>query len=131
MTSSETTRDIDSIISGSFSESLPQLPDEDFLHLVAPITLKELTESRQKLRKGKAPGVDGLPVELYSTFWDLLEPFLCAVLNNILTTDTDYLPLSKEVESSQYKKMPGNGTNPRVGASSLCCGRTTNYVHQY
>lgn len=88
MTSSETTRDIGSITSSPYLASLPQLPDEDFVRLVAPITLKELTESMKQLHKGKAPGVDGLPVEFYSTFWDLLGPFLCAVLNDVLTTHT-------------------------------------------
>lgn len=67
-TASETSKDIGSIASSPLLAGLPQLPDEDYLHLVTPITLQELTESMKKLHGGKATGVNGLPVGFYVHF---------------------------------------------------------------
>ena len=33
--------------------------------------------------KDKSPGLDGLPIEFYQTFWDHLRPMLTALLNDI------------------------------------------------
>ena len=36
------------------------------------ITFDEFTEAVTKMKNNKAPGIDGLPVEFYKTFWDTL-----------------------------------------------------------
>ena len=38
----------------------------------SPITLKELTQAIKGMPNGKSPGTDGLTVEFYKRFWDLL-----------------------------------------------------------
>ncbi len=38
----------------------------------APLSLEELHVSLKSLQKGKSPGLDGLPPELYLEIWDLV-----------------------------------------------------------
>ena len=45
-------------------------------------TKDELSAALKGLQTGKSPGSDGLPVEFYSVFWDLLCDPLLAVLND-------------------------------------------------
>ena len=45
------------------------------------ISVEELEAALRRLPRGKAPGNDGLPYELYSALWPELGPRLCAVLN--------------------------------------------------
>lgn len=51
---------------------LPQLRDEQRESLDEQITLQELTDAMRQLSPGRSPGVDGIPVEFYQAFWDLL-----------------------------------------------------------
>jgi len=44
------------------------------------------------MKNGKAPGLDGLPVEFYKAYWHLLGEDLLAVLSDSL--DKGQLPLS-------------------------------------
>ena len=45
-------------------------------------TKEELCAALKGLQTGKSPGSDGLPVEFYSAFWDLLCDPLLSVLND-------------------------------------------------
>ena len=45
-------------------------------------TKEELSAALKGLQTGKSPGSDGLPVEFYSAFWDLLCDPLLSVLND-------------------------------------------------
>ena len=42
----------------------------------SPIAIEELTESLNSMHNGKTPGNDGLTIEFYKTFWDLLKSTL-------------------------------------------------------
>ena len=46
------------------------------------LSLAELTASIKSLNYNKAPGLDGLSVEFYLKFWDLLGPQLLDVINS-------------------------------------------------
>ena len=46
------------------------------------LSLTELTASVKSLNHNKAPGPDGLSVEFYLTFWDLLRPQFLDVINS-------------------------------------------------
>ena len=37
----------------------------------------------RRLKTGKAPGLDGLPVEFYRTFWDCLKDDLVQMVNEV------------------------------------------------
>ncbi len=51
---------------------LPRISQTDKESLEAPLSLEELHVSLKSLQKGKSPGLDGLPPELYLEIWDLV-----------------------------------------------------------
>ena len=66
----------------SFNEFLanvdhPVLPEVEKDALDSQITLQELGHALSKLNNNSAPGIDGLPIPFYKTFWNKLkQPFL-------------------------------------------------------
>ena len=66
-------------------ESQQHSSEQDF-------TADELLIALYDLHDHKAPGFDGLPVEFYKTFWDLLGPTLLDVLK--FSLQDGLLPLS-------------------------------------
>lgn len=60
---------------------LPKLPLAVVRSLDAPITLEELRKAIQSMNKGRSPGLDGLPPEVYISFWPQLGPLLLNMLN--------------------------------------------------
>ena len=46
-----------------------------------PLTLKECTAAVKAIPRNKAPGTDGLPIEFYQHFWDVLKTDLVKILN--------------------------------------------------
>ena len=58
------------------------------------ITLDELRQALKQSARGKKPGSDGLPYELYSQFWDLLGPELLLVLHESFQQQHASLPAS-------------------------------------
>ena len=73
---------------------------QDGTGLEAPWSLKEVSECINTFKKGKAPGLDGLPLEFYQTFWRVVGPDLFQVF----------------LEFQERKVMPHSF---RVGAVSL------------
>ena len=39
----------------------------------SPVSIEEIREALNSMKKGKSPGPDGLSVEFYTQFWELLE----------------------------------------------------------
>lgn len=60
--------------------NLPCLTEDVAQQLAAPITLNELKEAVAEMQRGKAPGWDGIPPELYLAFWELLGPLLHSMI---------------------------------------------------
>lgn len=54
----------------------------DDVLLTQSFTLLELSKCIKTFKRGKSPGADGLPVEFYLTFWDILAPDLLIVLTD-------------------------------------------------
>ena len=46
------------------------------------VTLEECTQALNSFKNNKSPGLDGLPYEFYSKFWDLMGPDLVATFND-------------------------------------------------
>ncbi|KAL7852903.1 hypothetical protein SRHO_G00186880 [Serrasalmus rhombeus] len=65
----------------SFLEN--SLPSAARDSLETPFSLGELTEVLGKMNRRKVPGLDGLPVEFYSTFWDVLGPEIVEVAEDV------------------------------------------------
>ncbi|CAM2096860.1 unnamed protein product [Caretta caretta] len=73
-------------------EELPMVStsDQDWLEL--PLTLAEFSEALRRMPTNKSPGMDGLTVEFYRVFWDVLSPDLVTVWAESLQSGV--LPLS-------------------------------------
>ena len=75
-----------------FTQNLPQLEESQQQSLEQDFTVDELLIALHDLHDHKAPGFDGLPVEFYKTFWDLLGPTLLDVFK--FSLQDGLLPLS-------------------------------------
>ncbi|CAM2103802.1 unnamed protein product [Caretta caretta] len=64
---------------GVLWEELPTVSVGDRDQLELPLTLAEFSEALRRMPTNKSPGMDGLTVEFYRTFWDILGPDLVTV----------------------------------------------------
>ena len=48
-------------------------------NLMSAITLEEVEKVVFQMKKGKAPGPDGFPIEFFQEFWDIIKLDLLAV----------------------------------------------------
>ncbi|CAM5135031.1 unnamed protein product [Eretmochelys imbricata] len=60
-------------------EELPTVSMGDRDRLELPLTLAEFSEALRRMPTNKSPGMDGLTVEFYREFWDILGPHLATV----------------------------------------------------
>lgn len=91
----------------------PKLNLEQIELLEAPITQDDITEAISQLSKSKAPGLDGLPLEFYDTFSEVIIPKLKQLYQNIF--DKGILPSS--MQEAQIKVLPKAGKDPRYPES--------------
>lgn len=75
-----------------FFKDLPQMSEEANAEISGALSMGELYKALQGMESGKAPGVDGLPVDFYKSFWSEMRDDLLEVLNKSL--DKGQLPLS-------------------------------------
>ena len=47
---------------------------------MSPITMEELEKTVFQMKKGKAPGPDGFPIEFFQEFWDIIKLDLLTVV---------------------------------------------------
>lgn len=79
-------------LASSFFLGLPKVSVKAKCSLERPLSASELHVALQSMDCGKAPGIDGLPIEFYKVFWSVLGNDLLSVLNDSLTGGL--LPLS-------------------------------------
>lgn len=75
-----------------FIEDLPQVTEEANTDLCREITLEELEKALQGMECGRAPGIDGLSINFYKSFWPEIGADLLAVINESINGER--LPLS-------------------------------------
>lgn len=61
--------------------NIRKLSETEAVNLGENISLEELWDSVQEMKLGKSPGPDGIPIEIYSTFWSELGPMLLEMMN--------------------------------------------------
>lgn len=76
----------------AFLENLPQVSEGANAGLGQVLTLEELQEALQSMDCGKTPGLDGLSVDFYKSFWQEIGADVLAVLRDSLNRGR--LPLS-------------------------------------
>ena len=74
-----------------FCGGLPQISREANSELDSPLTLQKLFAAPQSMQGKKAPGIDGLIVEFYKAFWNILAQDILDVFNESLVSGS--LPL--------------------------------------
>ena len=70
------------LLSEQFLNNLPQVSQQDNSDLESPLTLQELQAALMSMENGKSPGIDGLPVDFYKSFWSTIGEDLLEVLRN-------------------------------------------------
>ncbi|CAM5160502.1 unnamed protein product, partial [Natator depressus] len=73
-------------------DELPMVSVGDRDRLELPLTLAQFSEALRRMPTNKSPGMDGLTVEFYRVFWDVLGPDLVTVWAESLQSGV--LPLS-------------------------------------
>ena len=80
------------------------LSDDDKQSLEVGISSKDLTEALQGMKRKKSPGKDGLTVEFYCKFWDVLCPIFMDIVNQIFSQKEMSRSMKCGVISLFYKK---------------------------
>ena len=86
------------------------LPDEASMPCDGTLTEDELLAAVRGMARNKAPGLDGLPLEFYLSFWSLLAPDLLSVLNFPFRVGDFPISLRSGVINLLFKK--GDRLNP-------------------
>ena len=70
-------------ILNNLSDSIEKEQNEQLIKL---INKNELKQAIYQMENDKSPGIDGIPIEFYKTFYETLENDLIQLYNNILST---------------------------------------------
>ncbi|KAI3369167.1 hypothetical protein L3Q82_026126 [Scortum barcoo] len=81
----KSTNEEDNTLQEEFCSGLPQVSTETNSRLAEPLRLCELQAALQSMQGQRAPGIDGLTVEFYKAFWDILAADILDVFNESLT----------------------------------------------
>ena len=57
----------------TITHDIPHISAEENTILTADFTEKEVYEAVMQMKKNKAPGQDGFPIEFYQPFWELIK----------------------------------------------------------
>lgn len=96
---------IDPQIQNEFMSNVPvSLSDDEKSKCDLPLTLREITLAMRGLSKGKTPGSDGLPLEFYIKFCDLLAPHLVDLFNFSLENGSCSPSMQESVTRVIFKK---------------------------
>ena len=75
----------DKTVTQQFFDGLPKVPAEAQVELEQPLSLQDLYTALKGMENGRAPGIDGLPVDFFKSFWAMLGEDWLEVANDSLT----------------------------------------------
>ena len=89
----------------SFFENLnlPMLSDDESKDLDAPITLDELHTAVKLTNRGRSPGIDGIPAELYLELWNIVGPIWLDTINSAIEKGFFHKDLNTALISAHHK----------------------------
>ncbi len=109
------------VVEQCFFEELPKVSEDSNAALKRAISLGELHEALQSMENGKAPGIDGIPVEFYKAFWPVIGEDLLAVLSDSLVRGLLPLSCRRAVLTLLPKKGDVRDIKNWRPVSLLCC----------
>ncbi len=95
--------------------NLPTLSDDESKDLDVPVTLDELHTAVKLTNKGRSPGINGIPVDLYLELWSILGPILLDTINSAIEKGYFHKDLNTPLISLLHKP----GKDPQ-NCSSYC-----------
>ena len=79
-----TKQDLDTSLQDKLINNIDtKLPGTINAMMDSDVTIEELTMATKLMEVNKTPGIDGLPIEFYISFWDLLSEFFPKLMNDI------------------------------------------------
>ena len=87
-----------------FSQVDLKLSSEESASCEGPASLEELTTAVKSLTLNKSPGPDGLSLEFYLCFWNILGPLLCRLFKQCLLSESLPESLRTSVTRLLFKK---------------------------
>ena len=84
------------------------------------ITLEECTRALKSFKRNKSPGLDGLPYEFYTKFWDLIGPDLVSTFNDSFSKGSLSFSQRTGLITLLYKKNDRFDTKNWRPISLLC-----------
>ncbi|KAJ4944752.1 hypothetical protein JOQ06_013292, partial [Pogonophryne albipinna] len=108
-------------LSEGFCNELPQVSEETNSQLEGPLTIQELQTALQGMQGRRAPGIDGLSVEFYKAYWDVLSHDLLDVFNESLASGS--MPMS--CRRAVITLLPKKGNQKLAPCVSAACGLQT------
>ena len=103
-----------------FLDKLPQVSTEANVDLGRALTLEELDIALQGMQCAKVPGVDGIPIDFYKSFWPEMGEDILAVLSDSLAKGRLPLSCRRAVLSLLPKKGDLNDIKSWRPVSLLC-----------
>ena len=83
---------------------LPKLTEQQTRLIDSLFTLTEIYDALKEMKHGKSPGLDGIPPELYLTFWDELGPLLLEMFQQAIMKGSFNRDISTAIISLLQKK---------------------------
>lgn len=117
----------DEFVEQCFFSDLPQISEKSNEDLNKPITLEELYNNLQNMECGRVPGIDGIPVEFYKSYWNIIGEDLLEVLNNSIIQGSLPLSCRRAVLTLLPKKGDLTNITSWRPVSLLCCDIVIKY----
>uniref|UniRef100_A0A3B1IC81 Reverse transcriptase domain-containing protein n=1 Tax=Astyanax mexicanus TaxID=7994 RepID=A0A3B1IC81_ASTMX len=95
---------IDNTLMTTFLDNITPCNDADFEFIKGEIQKGEIERAITQLNRGKAPGPDGFPAELYMCFNKELSDLMCAVLNEGIKQNNMHDEFYEGIINLLYKK---------------------------